>query len=285
MDPPLTNVRIENQVKAVGKGKCPAWPEIRFSPVTQADGTALIVTGNLPSGCSAQSYLSLLDHPSYTAGAVRAIWKELGGTIMGKDREGTVPKSAELLARSFSPDLVEIIRDVNKYSNNTMARQLFLSIGAQYRTSADANDGVAAQRVIRQWLARKGITATHLVMENGSGLSRDERVSAREMGQILQAAWQSPYAYEYISSLPIAGMDGTLRKRLKNTPLIGQAHMKTGTLNNVRALAGFSRDATGRTWAVVAILNSSRPWGASTVLDQVVIDLYNRTKQDSTAVR
>ncbi|WP_434140049.1 D-alanyl-D-alanine carboxypeptidase/D-alanyl-D-alanine-endopeptidase [Pseudomonas luteola] len=285
MDPPLTNVRVENQVKAVGKGKCPAWPEIRFNPVTETDGTALIVTGNLPSGCSAQSYLSLLDHPSYTAGAVRAIWKELGGTIMGKDREGTVPKSAELLARSFSPDLVEIIRDINKYSNNTMARQLFLSIGAQYRTSADANDGVAAQRVIRQWLARKGITATHLVMENGSGLSRDERISAREMGLILQAAWRSPYAYEYISSLPIAGMDGTLRKRLKNTPLLGQAHMKTGTLNNVRALAGFSRDANGRTWAVVAILNSSRPWGASSVLDQVMVDLYNRTKQDSTAAR
>ncbi|TWI55704.1 D-alanyl-D-alanine carboxypeptidase/D-alanyl-D-alanine-endopeptidase (penicillin-binding protein 4) [Pseudomonas duriflava] len=285
MDPPLTNVRIENQVKALGKGKCPAWPEIRFNPVTQTDGTALIVTGSLPNGCSAQSYLSLLDHPSYTAGAVRAIWKELGGSILGKDREGTVPKSAELLARSFSPDLVEIIRDINKYSNNTMARQLFLSIGAQFRTSADADDGVAAQRVIRQWLARKGIMATHLVIENGSGLSRDERVSARELAEILQAAWRSPYAAEYMSSLPLAGMDGTLRKRLKNTPLEGQAHMKTGTLNNVRALAGFSRDANGKTWAVVAILNSTRPWGASSVLDQVLVDLYNRTRQESTANR
>ena len=161
-----------------------------------------------------------------------------------------------------------------------MAQQLFLSIGAQFRTSADADDSKAALRVIRSWLARKGINASHLIMENGSGLSRTERVSAREMAEILRAAWQSPYGPEFISSLPLAGMDGTLRKRMKNSPLTGQAHMKTGTLNNVRALAGFVRDANARNWVVVAILNSSRPWGASSILDEVVLDLYLRSRQD-----
>jgi D-alanyl-D-alanine carboxypeptidase/D-alanyl-D-alanine-endopeptidase (penicillin-binding protein 4) len=115
-------------------------------------------------------------------------------------------------------------------------------------------------------------------MENGSGLSRAERVSAREMATMLQAAWRSPYAAEYISSLPIAGTDGTMRKRLKTTAMRGEAHVKTGTLNTVRAIAGFSRDNNGNTWAVVAILNDPKPWGASSVLDQVLLDLYRQPK-------
>ncbi|MBN0063650.1 D-alanyl-D-alanine carboxypeptidase, partial [Pseudomonas aeruginosa] len=95
----------------------------------------------------------------------------------------------------------------------------------QFRNSADGDDAQAAQRVVRQWLARKGITAPRLVMENGSGLSRQERVSAREMAAMLQAAWHSPYAAEYISSLPLAGLDGTMRKRLRRTALVGEAHV------------------------------------------------------------
>lgn len=276
MDPPLANVRIDNQVKMTAPATCPAWPKLRFSPVTQFDGTTLLATGQIPQGCSAQTYMSLLDHPGYTAGAVRGIWQELGGSILGKDRQGSVPRNATLIAKAFSPDLVEIIRDINKYSNNTMARQLFLSIGAQFRNSADGDDAQAAQRVVRQWLARKGITAPRLVMENGSGLSRQERVSAREMAAMLQAAWHSPYAAEYISSLPLAGLDGTMRKRLRRTALVGEAHVKTGTLNTVRALAGFSRDASGHNWVVVAILNSPRPWGASAILDQVLLSLHAR---------
>lgn len=278
-DPPIETIRLDNRVKVKPAGQCPAWPDIRYNPVTQADGTtSLVASGEMVEGCSAQSYLALLDHPAYAAGAVRAIWKELGGSILGKDRLGDVPKNGQLLARAFSPDLVEIIRDINKYSNNTMAQQLFLSIGAQFRNEADGDDSKAAQRVIRAWMARKGITASHLVMENGSGLSRQERVSAREMATLLQAAWQSPYAPEFMSSLPLAAMDGTMRKRLRNSPLAGQAHIKTGTLNTVRAIAGFTRDINGRNWAVVAILNDPRPWGASSILDQVLLELYKQPK-------
>lgn len=287
MDPPLTNVTIDNQIKALPAAKCPGWPDVRFNPVNNADGSGatLVVTGKLPEGCSAQTYISLLDHPAYAAGAVRAIWQELGGSIQGGDRVAEVPKNARLLARTFSPDLAEIIRDINKYSNNTMCRQLFLSLGAQFRTSADADDAKAAQRVIRQWLARKGITAPHLVMENGSGLSRAERISAREMLTLLQSAWHSPYAAEFISSLPLVATDGTMRKRLTRTPLAGQAHIKTGTLNTVRAIAGYSRDVNGHTWAVVAILNDQRPWGATSILDQVLVELYRQPKLASTTVQ
>ena len=277
VEPPIARIRIDNQVKIANTKQCTG--DVRYNPVAQADGTTLVtVSGQLADGCSSQTYLSLLDHATYAAGAVRAIWQELGGTIHGKDRLDAVPKSARVVARAFSPDLAESIRDINKYSNNTMAQQLFLSLGAKFRNDADGDDAKAAQRVIRQWLAQKGITAPHLVMENGSGLSRAERVSAREMAAMLQAAWKSPYAAEFISSMPIAGMDGTMRKRLKRTAMSGEAHIKTGTLNTVRAIAGFSRDSNGNTWAVVAILNDPKPWGASSVLDQVLLDLYRQPK-------
>ncbi|WP_296232406.1 D-alanyl-D-alanine carboxypeptidase/D-alanyl-D-alanine-endopeptidase [uncultured Pseudomonas sp.] len=279
MDPPIASIRIDNQVRLLKAAKCPSWPDIRYNAVDQFDGTTLIVSGQLAEGCSAQTYLSLLDHPSYAAGAVRGIWQELGGKILGKDRQGSVPEDARMLVRAFSPDVVEIVRDINKYSNNTMARQLFLSIGAQFRTEADKDDSMAAQRVIRGWLARKGITAPHLVMENGSGLSRAERISAREMALILQAAWRSPYAAEFRSSMPLVAMDGTMRRRLQRTPLVGEAHIKTGTLNNVRAIAGFSRDSNGQDWAVVAILNDPKPWGATSILDQVLLDTYSQPKR------
>ena len=283
VEPPIASIRIDNQVKAVNSKQCAG--DVRYNPVPQADGSVLVtVSGQLGDGCNSQTYLSLLDHATYTAGAVRAIWKELGGSIQGQDRLASVPKTAKVLARAFSPDLAEIIRDINKYSNNTMAQQLFLSLGAQFRNDADGDDAKAAQRVVRQWLAKKGITAPHLVMENGSGLSRAERVSAREMAQMLQAAWNSPYSAEFISSMPIAGKDGTMRKRLKTTAMNGQAHIKTGTLNTVRAIAGFSRDSNGNTWAVVAILNDPRPWGASAVLDQILLDLYRQPALANSAI-
>ncbi len=284
-EPPIASVRIDNRIQSLPKAKCPGWPDIRYNPVNDAGGTTVVVTGKLPVGCSGQTYLSLLDHPGYAAGAVRAIWKELGGAILGVDQVSQVPDSARMIARAYSPDLVEIIRDINKYSNNTMARQLFLSLGAEFRNESDADDAKAAQRVIRQWLAKKGLISPHLVMENGSGLSRAERVSAREMASLLQAAWQSPYAAEFISSMPLAALDGTMRKRLRNTGVAGKAHIKTGTLNTVRAIAGYSRDNDGNTWAVVAILNHPRPWGASAVLDQVLVSLYNQPGNQSTAQR
>ncbi|MCO8160823.1 D-alanyl-D-alanine carboxypeptidase/D-alanyl-D-alanine-endopeptidase [Pseudomonas sp. 21LCFQ010] len=283
VEPPIATIRIDNQVKNIAAKQC--GDDVRYNPVPQADGSLLVqVTGQLAKGCNSQTYLSLLDHQAYAAGAVRAIWQELGGSIQGADKVGNVPSGAKLLARAFSPDLVEVIRDINKYSNNTMAQQLFLSLGQEFRTSADGDDAKAAQRVIRQWLAKKGITAPHLVMENGSGLSRAERVSAREMAVLLQAAWRSPYAAEFTSSMPLAGMDGTMRKRLKRTPLLGEAHIKTGTLNTVRAIAGYSRDSNGNTWAVVAILNDPRPFGASSVLDEVLVDLYRQPKLNAPTV-
>lgn len=286
-EPPLDAVRIDNRVRALpARDNCPAWPQVSYRPIHQGDGVTLVVTGELAQGCKAHTYLALLDHPRYAAGTVRAIWRELGGTLLGADRIDRVPDDARLLVRAESPDLVEVIRDINKFSNNTMARQLFLSLGAEFRTPQDRDDAAAAQRVIRQWLERKGLPVARLVLENGSGLSRAERVTARGLASLLQSAWQSPFAAEFISSMPLAALDGTMRKRLQDTAVAGKAHIKTGTLNNVRAIAGYSRDVNGGSWAVVAILNHPRPWGASAVLDQVLLSIYEQPRgRQSTARR
>lgn len=286
-EPPLDAVRIDNRVRPLpARDNCPAWPQVSYRPIHQADGVTLVVTGELAQGCKAHTYLALLDHPRYAAGTVRAIWRELGGTLLGADRIDRVPDDARLLVRAESPDLVEVIRDINKFSNNTMARQLFLSLGAEFRTPQDRDDAAAAQRVIRQWLERKGLPVARLVLENGSGLSRAERVTARGLASLLQSAWQSPFAAEFISSMPLAALDGTMRKRLQDTAVAGKAHIKTGTLNNVRAIAGYSRDVNGSSWAVVAILNHPRPWGASAVLDQVLLSIYEQPRgRQSTARR
>lgn len=275
-DPPMPYISIDNRIKVTpATTTCPDWPAINYSFQPQANGhLTILANGQIPDGCSAQRYLSLLDHPNYTASVVRGLWAELGGRITGNDRQGATPSNARLLAQVSSPDLVDVIRDINKYSNNTMARQVFLSIGAKNRLPSDPDDAQAAYRVIGDWFARKGIRAPSLVMENGSGLSRNERITAREMATMLYAAWHSPYSAELMTSMPLAGMDGTLRKRFRSTELMGNAHLKTGTLNNVRALAGFTRDAQGNLFAVAAILNHPRPWGASAVLDQLLLDLY-----------
>lgn len=273
-EPPVKNLRIENYVTLEPKGKCVYPDKLTYTSFDTGSNSTLAVSGNLAEGCSAQKYMALLDHPSYAADVIRNIWEEMGGTISGKNRLEDVPKDATLLTRSYSSDLTEVIRDINKYSNNTMAKQVFLSMGRYYRTPNDADDAAAARRVLAKWLVDKKIVAKHLVIENGSGLSRKEQITAREMAAFLQAAWQSPYAAEFISSLPIVAMDGTMRNRLKNTGIRGQAHIKTGTLRNVRAVAGFVRDNQGDAWAIVAIINHDQPWGGAEVLDKALLELY-----------
>ncbi|MDY7218817.1 D-alanyl-D-alanine carboxypeptidase/D-alanyl-D-alanine-endopeptidase [Denitrificimonas sp. JX-1] len=280
MEPPVGSIEIINNIKLQNTKSC-SKESIKFADHDDGQTLTLTLNGSIAPGCRTQSYLAYLDHPRYASGIVRSIWQELGGTILGNDMLGQTPKNATLLVRAFSPDVAEVIRDINKYSNNTMAKQLFLSIGAHYRTTADANDAVAARRVINGLLNRKNISTQGIFIENGSGLSRKERITSRQLGLMLQAAWKSPYAAEFIASMPLVGMDGTMRRRLKNTPAFGQAHIKTGTLRNVRATAGYSRDTNGNNWAVVAIINHDQPWGASKVLDQVLLDIYNQPNKNS----
>jgi D-alanyl-D-alanine carboxypeptidase/D-alanyl-D-alanine-endopeptidase (penicillin-binding protein 4) len=178
------------------------------------------------------------------AGVFRQFWNESGGTWNGSVRDGSVPSGARLIHTHESAALAEIVRDTNKFSNNIMARHLFLALGADMAGAPASVDKTG--RVIRQWLAGKGLSFPELALENGSGLSRIERISAKSLGELLLAAYKSPVMPELMASLPLAAVDGTMKKRLSGAEVAGQAHIKTGTLSGVRAIAGYVLDAAVR---------------------------------------
>lgn len=181
----------------------------------------------------------------------RQLWSELGGTLEGAVGDGLVGGDATLLTQWDSATLPELIRDTNKFSNNVMARQLFLALsGGVPPASIDAS-----RAAVTRWLVTKGIDPSALVLENGAGLSRTERVSAALLSQLLVAAFASPVMPEFISSLPLVGYDGTMQKRLRDQSVAGHAHIKSGSLQEVRSIAGYVLAASGRRYTVVFLIN------------------------------
>jgi len=212
---------------------------------------APVFRGAYPLACGEQTWhLSLLDHGRYFAAAFGALWSSAGGSWRGRLREGTVPADARRIALNESAPLAEVVRDVNKFSNNVMARQIYLSLGTD-GGRAPATPA-RAEAAIRAWLDSRGLAMPELVLENGSGLSRSERLSAAGLSRLLHHAYASPLMPELMASLPLAGVDGTMRKR---NGAAGAAHIKTGLLADVRAIAGYVHAASGRRYVVVAIIN------------------------------
>jgi D-alanyl-D-alanine carboxypeptidase/D-alanyl-D-alanine-endopeptidase (penicillin-binding protein 4) len=208
----------------------------------------------------------------YFAALMRELWTELGGTWTGGVRDGVVPPTARLLYAHESESLAEVVRDINKFSNNVMARQLFLTIGAEAGGPPARIEEAA--RAVKDWMAAKGISAPELVLENGSGLSRVERISAQHMAALLQAAWRSPLMPEFVASLPLVAEDGTMKKRLNNQRVAGSAHIKTGLLSDARAIAGYVLDRRGRRHVVVMIVNHPRAREADVAQDALLEWVY-----------
>ncbi|MDX1803969.1 MAG: D-alanyl-D-alanine carboxypeptidase/D-alanyl-D-alanine-endopeptidase [Alcanivorax sp.] len=280
MEPKLAGVTLDNQLVFKTFGHCPSRYQFDYRPSYDKQGNVTVtVTGILPRGCRTDSYLSLLKQDRYTTQLLASLWKQVGGSFTDKAdlqhvHHADLPADATLLATTSSRDLVTMVRDINKWSNNVMARQLFLTLGAHNRQPGDKDDVAAARREVRQWLSQKGIDVDGLVFENGSGLSRSARLTTSQLAQLLDQAWHSPYGAELIASLPLVAMDGTMRRRLRGSDLVGQGHIKTGSLRGVRAVAGFTRDENNTTWAVVAVVNDSRAWRAETVLDSVLEQVH-----------
>ena len=247
---PSDELRINNRLRLVEES-CGDWREKFEAKV--GDGT-IELSGNYPASCGEKD-LHLAPWPAdvQVERLFRPLWRELGGALHGAVREGRVPQSARLAAQVASPPLATVVRDINKFSNNVMARQVFLSLDNALPATPEG-----ARRRIRAWLAGKGISLPELVLDNGSGLSRSERISAEGLSQILLAAWQSPVMPELMSSLPLAGVDGTLKKRMNGSTMAGRAHLKTGYLDGVRALAGYVLDKSNRRWVMVFLINDPK---------------------------
>lgn len=250
-EPLPANLYLITQVNLVD-GDCGDWrSRLRVDISPHPDRFHLVITGSYPRSCGAQTWhLAVLDHPQYVYGVFRELWEELGGRIGDGYAEARVPEGALQLAGIESPPLAELIRDINKFSNNVMARQLFLSLG----------DGTpqGAATAVRGWLAHEGLNSPELVLENGSGLSRVERISAHSLAALLNDAWQGALMPEFMASLPIVGIDGTMRKRLRDGDATGQGRIKTGTLDGVKTMAGYMRDRKGHWQIVVFLINDAR---------------------------
>ena len=275
--PALSQVAIDNRVTASAKAPCPARRYFEWQPAFHDDGRVTVqVNGELPQGCRTSAYLSLLPHEQFTASTIRSLLADMNIELAGRNRLQATPEDARLLLTTSSPDLASMVRDINKWSSNVMARQLLLTIGAVHRQDEDIDDRLAGIRIITEWLESKGINTAGLIIENGAGLTREGRVTARQGAQILRHASNSPFSADLMASLPLIGLDGTMARRLRNTGMDGKGRIKTGYLQDVRSIAGFTRDDNNTTWAVIGIVNNDPAWNGQAVLDRVLYSLHFR---------
>ncbi|GAA5233862.1 D-alanyl-D-alanine carboxypeptidase/D-alanyl-D-alanine-endopeptidase [Verticiella sediminum] len=274
LDPVLPGVRVENKVRAT-QGACPGAPAIRTRQRNEPTGINIEVTGTVALSCGDfTAYRLALTQPQHTAAVLQQMWRDLGGTLNGPIIDGPAPANGQVLVSHTSRTLAEQIRTVNKFSNNVMARMMLLALGAEHMPGmATPESGAAA---LRRVFADQGLDFPELRIENGSGLSRDGRISANSLARMLHAAYLSPRMPEFVASMAIAGEDGTVRRRWRNDGAAGRAHLKTGTLRDVSALAGYVRGASGRHYLLVSMANDSQAFNLRTFNDQLVAWLAGR---------
>jgi len=261
VDPPLPELKLVNRLEADPQ-PCGDW---RNGLQVDVAGPVVTFAGKYRSACGERDYyLSPLPAPDYVAALLRLQWRELGGELGGQVRFAPTPDDAGLWFEQASPPLAEVIRDINKFSNNAQARLLYLSLGRANNNGGDRLP--AAETALRQWLAQRRLSLPGLVLENGSGLSRNERITARGLADLLDLAQRSPLGAELESSLPIVAVDGTMKQRLQQQAGAGRAHIKTGSLDGVRSVAGYVHRDDGK-WIVVGLVNHPLAANAVAALD------------------
>ncbi len=275
--PPLDGVSIDASALAPTDKPCTDWDDDWLPPrvaETTAGQWRITLQGGFPRRCQAQAALQLLDRNVITERQVRAVWASLGGrfeSAPGNVRETALPAGAERIAQHDARPWGEVLRRMNKSSDNAQTRLLFLQLGlAAMTTNPEATTLELAQREVQRWFDEQRIERDGLAMDNGSGLSRSERIAPRTMARAIEFALKGQHAPELLMSLPVAGVDGTMRNRLKGTRAHGWARLKTGTLKNVTALAGTVRDTRGDTWVVVAFINHDDAAKGRPALDALI---------------
>jgi D-alanyl-D-alanine carboxypeptidase/D-alanyl-D-alanine-endopeptidase (penicillin-binding protein 4) len=270
-EPPLAGVQMQTTVPLspgtnggnVSNGACGDYRATLKADFS--DPTRIRFGGSYPLSCFEKIWpVAYADPASYSLRAVEGLWRAMGGQLGGKVRAGVpTPATAQIpVFEMSSPALAEVIRDINKYSNNVMAQQLFLSLSLPAR-AANNTAGTqasllpasreASRAVVNRWWKERISPDDAPTLDNGSGLSRSERVSAQALARMLQVAYRSPLMPELMSSLPITGVDGTLRR--SKAVAQGSAHLKTGSLRDVTALAGYVHGTSGKRYVLIAIAN------------------------------
>jgi D-alanyl-D-alanine carboxypeptidase/D-alanyl-D-alanine-endopeptidase (penicillin-binding protein 4) len=224
----------------------------------------LRIVGEFPANCQWQGQLELLDRDLNVPLAVQSYWRQLGGTIGHAVIFEKADDNSQLLVQHLGRPLPEIVYRINKFSDNALARLIYANLAESAAESASTvapsslSTLQAADSRVHRWFKQQQIPAAGLIVDNGSGLSRSAKISARQLAAVLAASWSSRYSAEYVASLPLAGIDGTLLQRLKNGPAWQRARLKTGTLRDVTALAGYVWDRNNQPWIFVGFVNSAQ---------------------------
>lgn len=253
--PVLEGFSVPKRIR-LSQGACGDW-KFKIKPRFRSDRVRF--DGSLPASCGARSlHVSRWEADDYLTRLLRPMLKSAGIAWRGVVREGRVnARDGVQLLEVTSASLPRIVNWVNKFSNNTMARHLFLTLS---RTDAQGDSQPAtlarSRAVVDAWLKRvAGAGASGTYIDNGSGLSRKTKISAQTLGAVLNYGYKSYVMPELMASLPLAGYDGTMEKR----PLkAGSAHIKTGLIRDVRAIAGYVTDVNARRWSVVVLMNGTK---------------------------
>lgn len=279
VDPESRLLNVQNHLRLTQK-RCGA-DGVRMSirdNDTQSNYVTVLLEGDYSVHCGQTTYyLSLHEGAAYIYQLFSELWRQLGGTFSGGVRRGMAPKTLHPINVYHSPPLAEVIRGINKFSNNVAAKQLFLSLGETESHEGESVSPNLARSGIRQWLFSKNMDFPELVLENGSGLSRKERISVRHLNDLLNAAYFSPVMPEFMASLAIVGLDGTARKRLKKSTVAQKVHIKTGTLKDVSAIAGYVLNHNKRRYVLTFIVNHPKSSGAAKAMDALLEWLYIKT--------
>ena len=249
-EPPLYGVQMQASVPLSNAATGAECGDYRTALKADfSDARRIRFGGSFAASCGEKVWpVAYAEPASYAPRAVQGLWQEMGATLDGSVHWGNVPTaltSGKPSLEVSSAPLAEVIRDINKFSNNVMAQQVFLTLGS--------GSPAGARTVLQRWWTEHLGSEDMPVFDNGSGLSRQERISAQGLGRLLQLAYRSPFMPELMASLPITGVDGTLR-RFKSAG-VGSAHLKTGTLNNVLARAGYVDAQSGKRYVLVALIN------------------------------
>jgi len=221
------------------------------------DRNTVRVTGRIPEGSVGQTFYRNLDAPSGCFGAALVGFLKMAGIeVAGEFREGPYPENAVLLHRHESKALSLIVRDMGKYSNNFVAEQLLKELAAEIGGQPGTTEGGAG--VLSDYLASLGAEDGTYVVVDGSGFSRDNRLTTRNITRVMIDMMSDfEYGYEFIASLSVGGVDGTLSDRMGFPGLRGSVRAKTGLLNGVTAISGLLRTVYGGDVVFSIITNGS----------------------------
>jgi D-alanyl-D-alanine carboxypeptidase/D-alanyl-D-alanine-endopeptidase (penicillin-binding protein 4) len=252
LDPLLSNLEVENRLRT-RQGYCGGYQR-GITVTLNEDLDRVTFSGKFPDGCKRYAMdRTVLSHNEFAYGLFDSLWRETGGSFSGNWRNAVVAEDAEPLLTFESPPLTEMIASVNKHSNNVMARQVLYTLSAEVLGAPGTEAG--GREVIANWLTDNNLDSCKLAIANGAGLSREARITAADMASLLRFAWKQPYMPEYLSSMSLTGLDGTLSRRFRDSDLVGTAHLKTGSLDHVTAIAGYLQARSGRRFSVVALQN------------------------------